>query len=295
VAPSGPVDMGRVQRGLAHVRAHFGPGAPQLAPNLAQRSGYFAGDDATRFEALSAALQDPDLRVLWAARGGYGATRLLRRLDPAWARGKLIVGFSDITALMCWAWTAAGQPSIHGPVVAQLDALDPGDRERLWDLLAGELPVPLVAEGEGAGSLCGGRVEGTLMPANLEVLRSLVGTPFLPSMRGAIVALEEVGERPYRLDRALTQLLDSGALRGVAGFAIGQLHACNEPAAGGSQGWSAREVVEDRLARLGVPVVTGLPFGHAPGRNAAIPFGVRGRLDADQGSLEVLEPLPGFA
>lgn len=277
-------------RGLAHVRRRFGE--PRLAANLERRLGYFAGDDAERLTALAAALADPDARLIWAARGGYGATRLLARLDPAVLRRdpKLLLGFSDVTALLCWAWVHARVPSIHGPVVAQLDELPEHDRERLFDLIAGELPDPLVAD-EHSAALYGGRVEGLLIPANLEVLRSLIGTPHMPSLAGTILAIEEVGERPYRIDRALTQLIDSGCMRGVVGIVVGDLHACAEPDSGGSQGWSAAEVVEDRLARLGVPVLTGLPFGHAPGRNAALGFGVRARLDADQGSLEQLEPV----
>ncbi len=287
-ASSGPVHPDRLRRGLAHVRRRFGE--PHLAANLERRSGYFAGDDGERLAALDHALRDDRAQLLWAARGGYGAARLLGRLDPELLRRapKLLVGFSDITALLCWAWVHARVPSIHGPVVAQLDELPEHDRERVFDLIAGELPDPLVAD-ERSAALHGGRVEGTLIPANLEVLRSLIGTPHMPALDGAILALEDVGERPYRIDRALTQLLDSGSLRGVAGVAVGDLHACVEPDNGGSRGWTADEVLEDRLARLGVPVLTGLGFGHAPGRNAALGFGVRARLDADQGSLEQLE------
>lgn len=290
IASSGPVSADRLRRGLAHVRRRFGE--PALALNLARRSGYFAGDDAERIAALDAALRDDRVELLWAARGGYGATRLLARLDPAVLRAapKLVLGFSDVSALLCWAWTHAGVPAIHGPVVTQLDELPEHDRERLWDLLGGEVPEPLLAD-ERSSALHGGRVEGPLIAANLEVLRSLIGTPHMPRIAGAILAIEEVGERPYRIDRALTQLLDSGSLRGVAGVVVGDLHGCIEPEHGGSQGWTAAEVVEDRLARLGVPVLTGLPFGHAPGRNAALAFGVRTRLDADQGSLEQLEPV----
>lgn len=289
IAPSGPIHAERVARGLAHVRRL---GAVRLAENLEARSGYFAGDDSARLRALDGALRDSDATVVWAARGGYGATRLLARLDPNTVVGKRIVGFSDVTALLCWAWVAAGEPSIHGPVVGQLDELGEDDRARVRDLLAGELPIPLIADGSTGASLHGGRVEGTLIAANLEVLRSLIGTPFMPDLDGAILAIEEVGERPYRIDRALTQLLASGSLRGVAGVAVGQLHGCEEPADGGSRGWTASEVVEERLGRLGVPVVAGFEFGHAPGSNAALPFGVRARLDADQGALEILEPLP---
>jgi len=290
IASSGPVDSDRLQRGLAHVRRRFGE--PGLAANLTHRTGYFAGDDGERLAALDLALRDDRVDLLWAARGGYGATRLLARLDPAVLRRapKLLLGFSDVTALLCWAYVHAGVPSIHGPVVAQLDELPEHDRERLWDLLAGELPPPLLADDHSV-SLAGGRVEGPLIAANLEVLRSLIGTPHMPSLAGAILAIEEVGERPYRIDRALTQLLDSGSLRKLAGVVVGDLHGCIEPEHGGSQGWTAAEVIEDRLARLGVPVLTGLPFGHAPGRNASLGFGVRARLDADQGSLEQLEPV----
>jgi muramoyltetrapeptide carboxypeptidase len=291
IAPSGPVDLDRMRRGLGHLRQRFG--APSLATNLEQRSGYFAGDDGERLAALELALRDERAGVIWAARGGYGVTRLLARLDPGLLRAhaKMIVGFSDLTALLCWALVHARVPGIHGPVVAQLDELAEPDRQRLWDLLDGELPEPLLAD-EHSTTLHGGRVEGPLIAGNLEVLCALIGTPHMPSLQGAILAIEEVGERPYRIDRALTHLLDSGSLRGVAGVVVGDLHGCKEPDHGGSRGWTAEEVCEDRLARLGVPVLLGLPFGHVPGRNAALGFGVRARLDADQGALEQLEPLP---
>ncbi|EDM80161.1 hypothetical protein PPSIR1_35962 [Plesiocystis pacifica SIR-1] len=297
VAGSGPVKADRLARGLAHIRRRCGE--PTQAPNLATRTGYFAGDDATRLATLDAAFRDAQARVVWAARGGYGLTRLLRRLDPAplRERPKLLVGFSDVTALLCWAWTQAGLMGVHGPVVGQLGELPPDDLERLWTLLEGELPEPLVAgeDGQPCTTLGAGRVEGRLFPANLEILRTLIGTPWLPDLRGAIVAVEEIGERPYRLDRALTHLLESGALRGVAGVAVGQLHACVEPENGGSKGWSAEEVIEDRFGRLGVPVLTGLPFGHAPKRNAALPFGAPARLDLEGASLEILEWSPPAA
>jgi muramoyltetrapeptide carboxypeptidase len=291
IAPSGPVDLDRTRRGTGHLRQRFG--SPSVAANLERRSGYFAGDDAERLRALELALRDERAGVIWAARGGYGVTRLLARLDPEplRARPKLFVGFSDVTALLCWGLVHARTPGIHGPVVAQLDEISESDRARVWDLLDGELPEPLLAD-EHSTTLHGGRVEGTLIAGNLEVLRTLIGTPHMPSLQGAILAIEEVGERPYRIDRALTQLLDSGSLRGVAGVVVGDLHGCHEPENGGSRGWTAQEVCEDRLARLGVPVLLGLPFGHVPGRNAALGFGVRARLDADQGALEQLEPLP---
>lgn len=287
VAPSGPVPEDRLVAGLAALR---GLGEISLAPNLGVKTGYFAGDDAVRLQALQAALDDPEVAAIVCARGGYGLTRLLPRLAPAGLRAapKLLVGFSDATALLCWA-LKAGVASVHGPVVTQLAALPPGDTARLAALLRGEVPAAL----EGTGSLGGGRVAAPLVPANLEVLRSLVGTPWLPDLSGTIVALEEIGERPYRIDRALTQLITSGALAGVRGFALGQLYACEEPVSGNPDSPCAEAVVRERLAELAVPVVLGLPFGHVPERHAALPCGTRVELDAERATLTLLEPVTG--
>jgi muramoyltetrapeptide carboxypeptidase len=283
----------RLEAGLAVLRSEVLP--PQttseisLAGNVGARAGYFAGDDPTRLAALQAALADPEIDALVCARGGYGLTRLIGSLDPARLRAapKLLVGFSDVTALLAWSLAGAGLVGIHGPVVTQLASLAAEDRERLGLMLTGEDPGALVAE---AGAvLRGGCVEGPLIAANLEVLRSLVGTRFMPDLAGCVLALEEVGERPYRVDRMLTQLLTSGALRGVRGVALGQLHGCEEPASGNPDSPTAEAVALERLATLGVPVVTGFQFGHAPERNAALPFGALVRLDADNGALYMLE------
>jgi muramoyltetrapeptide carboxypeptidase len=289
VAPSGPVAAERFSRGHAILRRHL-DAQWLLAPNLHEQQGYFAGSDNERLAALHEALGDPDGAAVLCARGGYGATRLLHALDPERFRAhpKPLVGFSDVTALLCWAFVRAGIRSIHGPVVTQISTLAPDDVERLVALLHGEVPMPLVAA-EGT-SIHGGRVEGLLLGGNLEVLRSLVGTRYMPPMQGAVLVLEEITERPYRIDRALTHLLSAGALRGVRGVAVGQLTGCDEPE-DGHVGPTAEQVVVERLETLGVPVVTGFPFGHDPHRNAALPFGARVRLDADACSLEFLEPV----
>lgn len=288
-APSGPVPEDRLAAGLEVLRG-LGLGEISLAPNLGARRGYFAGDDTVRLAALQAALDDPEVTAIVCARGGYGLTRLLPRLEPAGLRAapKLLVGFSDVTALLCWA-LRAGVAGIHGPVVTQLASLPPADAARLAALMRGEVPAALA----GAASRGRGRVQGPLVAGNLEVLRSLVGTPWLPSLAGAIVALEEIGERPYRIDRALTQLITSGAFAEVRGFAVGQLHACEEPPSGNPESPCAEAVVRERLAELGVPVVLGLPFGHVPESNAALPCGTMAELDAEAGTLRLLEPVTG--
>lgn len=289
-APSGPVPGERLAAGMVVLQRRLA-GEFSLAPNIAERAGYLAGDDRCRLAALAAALADPEIDAVVCARGGYGLTRLIGLLDPARlaAAPKLLVGFSDITALLAWSFVAAGLVGVHAPVVTQMATLADEDLERLTLMLAGEDPGALSAE---TGTvLRGGCVEGPLIVGNLEVLRSLIGTRFMPSLAGCVLALEEIGERPYRIDRALTQLLTSGALRGVRGVAVGQLHCCHEPASGNPDSPDAEAVLLERLGALGVPVVTGFPFGHAPERNAALPFGSRVRLDAEHGALYMLEPV----
>ena len=292
VAPSGPVDARRFARGLAHLRRELADAHGielQVSGTTSSRDGYFAADDETRLRALQEAINDPRPGAIWCARGGYGATRLLSRLDPTplAANPKAIIGFSDVTALMCWSLVHAGVASIHGPVVTQLATLTDMDRGRMFDMLIGQPTSPLVAE---AGTTVhGGCVEGPLIVGNLEVLRCLVGTPHLPSLQGCILAIEEVGERPYRIDRSLTQLIGAGALRGVRGVAVGQLLGCQDPPESATTGMTAEQAVLERLESLGVPVITGLAFGHDPHQNAALPFGTLARLDADNATLEVLQ------
>ena len=304
LAPAGPVPVDKLRAGMKVADRH-GAIQWQLAPNVEQREGYFAGDDAARLAGILGALRDPEAHTAWCARGGYGTTRLLTSLSQALQanprkqdgpramhpKRPFIAGFSDVTALLCWAWTHRGAPGVHGPVLTQLASVPLEDQQRAWDAIAGEPPPPLEVAGDASCVSVGGSVEGRLIIGNLEVLRSLIGTPSMPSLDGCILALEEVGERPYRIDRALTHLHGSGALRGVRGVALGQFIGCLEPEGTLSAGASALEVAHERLERLEVPVVSGFPFGHDPARNAALIFGGHVRLEADHGTLISLEGL----
>jgi muramoyltetrapeptide carboxypeptidase len=262
-----------------------------LAANIHERSGYFAGDDRQRLRELREAVADPDAAAILCARGGYGTTRLLGSIDPEPLKHhpKILVGFSDVTALLCWARARAGMTSIHGPVVTQLSTLPPHDATHLETMLLGQVPEAVAAE-QGT-VIVGGKVEGPLVVGNLEVMRSLIGTRYLPPLDGAILGLEEVGERPYRIDRALTHMLESGVLRGVRAVIVGQLVDCEEPDDGHEDSPSAHDVIVERLQRLTVPVVTGFPFGHRPESNKALPFATFVQLDADNCTLCFPEPV----
>ncbi len=292
VAASGPVERVRYEPGLRKLERAIGKA--RQPPNLYDIDrGLFAGTDAVRLQDLQNVLADPEVEVVLAARGGSGITRMLDRLDPERLRAqpKILVGFSDLTGLLAWALQRVGITSIHGPVVTQMSTLHPDGLERLREMIEGE--VPAVLEAEQGTVVSGGCVEGPLFAGNLEVLRTLIGTKSMPDLRGYILALEEIGERPYRIDRCLTHLMSSGALRGVKGIVVGQLTGCEEPEDRPFEVPSAEQVLVERLADLRIPIVTGFGFGHDRVHNEALPVGTRVRLDADNGALAFLEPVCG--
>lgn len=250
----------------------------KLSPQMEGRWGYLAGTDRDRRQALEAAWSDPDSRGILCSRGGYGGARLLEDWQWPPTPPKWLIGFSDITSLL-WSLAQQGVAGIHGPVLTTLGAEPAWSRQRLFDCVEG-LPLPPLT-GTGWG---GGQVSGMLLPANLTVATHLLGTPLQPSLEGVILALEDVAEAPYRIDRMLTQWRLSGALRGVKGIALGRFSQCQAPAHIPS--FTVEEVLRDRLGDLGIPIVSELAFGHN-GVNAALPVGIPACLDGDQGILTV--------
>jgi len=256
------------------------------APLQGRRWGYLAGRDPERRGDLEAAARR-GAELLACVRGGWGAARLLEKplgLPPRW-----LLGFSDVTSLL-WAQLAQGQGgAIHGPLLTTLAAEPAWSQERLRRLLFGE---PL-ADLQGVG-WCGGAAAGPLLAANLTVATHLLGTPHLPDLRGAILVLEDVGEAPYRIERMLTHWRLSGALQQLAGIGLGHFTDCDDAAADQAacteqalDRFSLEQVLRERTADLGVPVVSGLPVGHVAG-NAALPLGAWAELDADRGRLRML-------
>ncbi len=287
VAPAGPLNPGRFRRGLELLRGSF---ALRVATDIARSDGYLAGTDDERAGELDRMLRDPDVRAIIVARGGYGIMRILARLDADALRRdpKPIVGYSDATALLAWA-ERAGVRGIHGPMVSQLDELPDEDVATLITRLTvttapGRLPWTLAP----IGAPRDGDVEGTLRGGNLTLLSQLVGTPWQIEARDTVMLLEEVGEKPYALDRYLTHLGLAGALAGAAGVVLGALTRCTDPprATGApDDDGPAHAVVDERLRSLGIPGGRGAPVGHGK-RNVALPWGARVTLHAD-GALEL--------
>ncbi|MDR9404873.1 MAG: LD-carboxypeptidase [Halothece sp. Uz-M2-17] len=242
-----------------------------------EEEGYLAGSDEHRRQTLHQVWNNPDYKAIICSRGGYGSMRLLEKwswemsVTPKW-----LIGFSDITALL---WSLYNQRIIglHAPVLTTLAEEPNWSIERLFTYLEQGKLLPL--EGEGWG---GGRVTGRLLPANLTVATHLLRTPLEPSLEGVILALEDVTEAPYRIDRMLTQWRLSGVLDQIGGLALGRFSRCDPPA--GSVSWSVEEVLRDRAVDLNCPIVSNLPFGH-DSPNAVLPVGEIMTLDGDQGTL----------
>jgi muramoyltetrapeptide carboxypeptidase len=271
---------------------------PKPAPHLLARYGYLAGKDEARAADLNAMYADDGVRAVFAVRGGWGSARILPYLDFDLIRAnpKLLIGFSDITALHMAFAARAGFPTIHGP-----------NAGAAWGKLSwnafkslafdGETPLyrnpeatedRLVQRDWRTQTIVPGTAAGRLLGGNLSVLTALMGTPYLPAFDGAILFLEDVDEAEYRIDRMLTQLALAGVLRRVAGVVFGQCTNCQ--ASGPSYGgFTVSQVLRQHLQPLGVPAFQGALIGHINDQ-FSIPVGVRAEIDAAAGTIRILEP-----
>ncbi len=277
VAPAGPFSESAFKKGVAWLETRY---EITYSPEIFSKMGFFAGSDDRRLIELTEAITDPDIDAILCARGGYGATRLLPKLDlePIREANKTIVGFSDITALHA-AWARAGVRSIHAPMVAALggaeeslrkrwiDALENPGRSRVWPLQRLDCDS-------------GSSAEGTLFGGNLAVLAAMLGTSFLPSLDETILFIEDVGERPYRIDRMLTTLEQAGWFRRIQGLVIGAFTE-GEP---GPDGVPIEDVLKSQFAGASFPVLHEMSAGHIED-NEPLPFGSRARIVGH--SLEV--------
>ncbi len=287
IAPSGALkELAAFEQGL-HIWRSRGYKV-ELGSNYSARYGYLAGKDSQRRQALAEAWFDSECKAIICARGGYGGARLLE--NWSWQREeqgrnlelpepKWIIGFSDVTSLL-WSLATVGIAGVHAPVLTSLAKEPEWSIQRLFDCVEGRPLEPLSGQGWG-----GGKVQGFLLPANLTVATHLLKTTIQPSLEGVILALEDVTEFPYRIDRMLTQWRMLDVFRQIKGIAIGRFSRCDPPL--GSKTWTTEEVLRDRLGSLNIPIVSGLPFGH-DGANAALPVGQVVELDADRGLLKFL-------
>lgn len=280
VAPAGPVDPLELEQSLAALATRFDVVCDEA---VRRRQGYHAGTDDERLAALQQAIDDPRVKAVVAARGGYGTTRLLDRLDlsglaqaPKW-----LVGCSDLTSLLLTVYHELGLATVHGPMAASLLRTDAADVNELSSLLTtdhrrSDQPLVPTVPGFAKGPLLGG---------NLTVLAHLVGALPRSAVHGAVLFLEDVGEAPYRLDRCLVQLARAGWLSEIAGVVVGELFGCEDEA--DRYGITAEAAMEARLRELGLPTASGYPAAHGR-RNRPFIHGAVVTLEVDSSSARLL-------
>ncbi|MBM4256198.1 MAG: LD-carboxypeptidase [Deltaproteobacteria bacterium] len=285
VSPAAAVNEEKLRRG-SYTLEQLGFGV-RLGEHVLDRHRYLAGTDQDRAAELTGMFHDPYIRAIFCSRAGYGSGRLLPLLDlSALPRPpKIFLGFSDVTLLLNVFVQQAGMVCFHGPVVAGefADGLTPRSQAHLLGLLTtgfGEpsLNFPI--------SLRAGTSTGMLIGGCLSVLVATLGTPFALDTRDAILFIEDIGEKPYRIDRMLTQLKQAGKLEHLVGVIFGEMKSCRGET---DDPTLLLSVIDEVFADYAYPVGFGLPAGHE-GENLTLPLGTQVRLDTHLCTLSFLEP-----
>lgn len=289
VSPASTPDAGLLQRGIQALEdAGF---RTVLASHALDRWGYLAGSDEDRAADVMEMFTREDIRAVWCARGGYGAARILNRLDwsAIGANPKAFVGYSDITTLLLGMLRLAGVVCFHGPMATTLGGgLDRWSADLLWRSLMVEEPVgPLFEDPESIRCLIQGNARGTLSGGCLSILCASLGCPEEPDFAGCVVFLEDTDEPLYRVDRLLAQLVRSGCLDEAAGIVFGNV--TNLTTAEKDRPHTLETVLMDHLARLGKPLLCGAPFGHVD-NPITVPFGIVGELYGASCQVVAVEP-----
>ncbi len=287
VAPASPFDRSEFDRGLNELRA-LGL-EPVFDESVFARHGYVAGQAEVRARAILTAWEDPSVAALIGVRGGYGSVQVLPHLERSRLRAcpKAFIGYSDLTSLHVFLGTGCDVVSFHGPMLEKkLSAGAAGyDRQSLIDAIMRTEPLGELT-GPNLEALRGGDASGPVFGGTLTQIVSSLGTPFAfkpPS--GAVLFLDEVGERPYRLDRMLTQLRLSGIVERAAALVFGECPRCDEP--GGA--YTSRDAIAAALPDFRGPILFGLPSGHTVSTALTLPLGVRARVETSPRARLIIE------
>ena len=268
------------------------------APNLRRRKQYLAGSDQQRADDLNGMFADDEVDAIFCVRGGYGSGRLLRDLDYQTIANnpKILMGYSDITAILNAIHVKTGMVTYHGPIAGdnfssytyeqfQRIMMEPRQVTRIAEPPAFEQQPGVVERENRLTPIVPGRAEGKLIGGNLSLLVTLLGTPYEPDFDGAILFMEDVSEPPYSVDRMLTHLWLTGHLERTAGIVFGKFTDDSYD----SNTLSMEQVLRERCEPLGIPTLRGAMIGHIEDQTV-VPIGVHARLDVDDGTLTLLEP-----
>ncbi|HEY3392481.1 MAG TPA: LD-carboxypeptidase [Lacipirellulaceae bacterium] len=304
VVPAGPVNRERIDRSLGRLQNRGF--RTKTYGDIYRSWGYLAGDDKTRADELMAAFRDPETTAVWCARGGYGISRLLDRIDFDLIRRhpKVLIGFSDITALHLAIHQRTDLVTFHGPNLQDgfggQEEMPAASEAALWQAILADAQSNTTQgyiydftalEKVELRTLQGGASRGRLVGGNLSVLAGLMGTPFEIDTAGRILFFEEVGERLYRIDRYLSQLWLGGKLQAAAGVLLGSFSYSDDEPAESQDAVAA--LLNDSFGRLEVPVLAGFPAGHAK-LNFTLPIGALVEIDASKKHVRVSEQTVAF-
>lgn len=292
IAPGSSVDESRLQKAISTIKS-LGL-TPFHTDTILAKRGYLAGNDAERLADLHLMFKNPKVDAIWCIRGGYGCTRLLPAIDYKLIRKhpKILIGYSDITALLQAIYKKTGLIGFHGPVAVS----EPTDYSLhyLRQVLLQPSPQLIIKNAQENISsekenysikvIRSGRAKGRLAGGNLSLISAMAGTDYAISIKNKILFLEDIGEKPYRIDRMLTQLRQAYDLNKAAAIVLGIFADCE----GGKGSLSLMETLQDRLGDLKIPVIYGMSFGHID-HQMTLPVGIKAELDTDKATITLLE------
>ena len=288
-APSGPVtDASRIERGVRYLE---GLGYRVLVgKNASAVHGFLAGTDEQRLEDLHAFFGNNEVKAIFCIRGGYGASRLLPKLDYDLIRRnpKFLTGFSDITALQLAFWKQCRLVTFHGPMagVEMAKPIHPKTEEIFWRMAcSGETNWTLELEEAHLINQNRNKATGCLLGGNLTLICNLLGTSYSPSFSKSLLFLEEVAEEPYRVDRLLTQLKNAKIVEKTSGLLLGHFSHCISKA---TPSFTTEQILQEFTADYPKPALSNILVGHIPNK-ITLPIGVRAQIDPNTCSLQFLE------
>ena len=293
VSPAGPLNDERLERLQSAIRYLENKGYNVvLGRYLRERHGYLAGSDDMRADDVNDMLRRDDVQAIFCTRGGYGLTRILEKIDysAAMSQPKIMLGYSDVTALQMALLTQARMISFSGPMIAIELGADPAPmtEDSMWSMLTSDVSEISMDElsDDLAHIMSGGKAEGRLIGGCLSVLVSILGTPYMPDMNGTILLLEDIGEELYKIDRYLSQLKNAGILDAVKGVLLGRF--VDIAADENDNPIQLQDVLNFYFGSLKVPVLVNIPYGHSS-LNLTLPIGCPVQLDADNHKVRLLE------
>jgi muramoyltetrapeptide carboxypeptidase len=294
VSPASPVYGEKLERFEKGVRYLQNRGYTIKIGQFARRSfGYLAGTDDERLDDLMSMFADTNVKAIFTTRGGFGSIRLLDKIDYDIIRNnpKILMGYSDITALQLAILAKSNLVSFSGPMVAPefgVD-LDPITEKYCWSVLEYSKEIAFESSELKTNILKTGIAQGPLLGGTLSIICSLLGTSYLPSFQNAILVLEDIGEDEYKIDRYFSQLKLAGIFNQISGLVLGNFTNCKSNPNSETPTRSLDDIIRDFISEMNMPVLGNFNFGHER-KKFTLPIGIQAELNCEQGVLRLLEP-----